>query len=100
MNQLFGGLHAAGAFDMTMPIASVGPLAAILDSNATTIDISVLALPPTVTTSGDVLTLSVGDLMITTKDASGTVVQQLALSLRTSLTSAPSQTEQAHADGR
>ena len=91
VNQLFGGLHAAGAFDMTMPIASVGPLAAILDSNATTIDISV-ALPPTVTTSGDVLTLSVGDLMITTKDASGTVVQQLALSLRTSLTSAPSQT--------
>ena len=91
VNQLFGGLHAAGAFDMALPIASVGPLAAILDANATTIDIS-LALPPTVTTTGDVLTLSVGDLMITTKDASGTIVQQLALSLRTSLASAPSQT--------
>ena len=90
LNQMFGALHGAGAFDTSLPISAIGPLAAILDSAATTIDISV-ALPPTVTTTGDVLTLSVGDLMVTTKDASGAIVQQLALSLRTSLASAPSQ---------
>ena len=90
LNQMFGGLHAAGAFEMSLPISSVGPLAAILDDDAATIDVA-LALPPTVTISGDKLTLSVGDLMITTKDASGTVVQQLALSLRTALTSGPTQ---------
>ena len=31
LNQMFGGLHAAGAFEMSLPISSVGPLAAILD---------------------------------------------------------------------
>lgn len=90
LNQVFGALHATGAFEVSLPISSVGPLAAILDDDATTIDVS-LALPPTATVANDLLTLSVGDLMVTTKDASGTIVQQLALSLRTTLTSGPTQ---------
>ncbi len=87
VNQLFGGLWAAHALDKTLPIASVGPLAAILDPAATTIDLA-LSLPPTVTTDLNGLELAVGDLMVTTHDASGAIVQQLAVSLETSLTTA------------
>jgi hypothetical protein len=45
VNQMFGGLTAATVFDKTLPISSIGPLAAILDADATTLDIS-LVLPP------------------------------------------------------
>lgn len=90
LNQVFGAMHATGAFEFSLPMSSVGPLAAILDDDATTLDIS-LALPPTATVANDLLTLSVGDLMVTTKDDTGTIVQQLALSLRTTLTSGPTQ---------
>jgi hypothetical protein len=91
VNQLFAGLWAAGALDKSLPISSVGALGAILDSNATTIDIH-LALPPTVTTGADGLQLAIGDLMVTTKDDAGTPVQALAVSIKTTLKAGPSQT--------
>ncbi len=90
VNQLFGGLWAAGAFDKTMPITSVGPIGALLDPSATTLELK-LSLPPTVTSDANGLRLAVGDLIITTKDDAGTVVQQLALSVATTLTAGPSQ---------
>ena len=87
VDQLFGGLWAAGAFEKSLPIASVGPLAAILDPAATTLDIQ-LSLPPTVTTDLSGLELAVGDLIVTTHDDTNTVIQQIAVSLQTSLTTA------------
>jgi len=90
VNQLFGGLWAAGAFDKTLPIASVGPLAAILDPAATTLDLQ-LSLPPTVTSDSAGLELAIGDLLITTHDDSGAEIQEVALSLATSVMTAPSQ---------
>ncbi|MFT3697995.1 MAG: hypothetical protein QM831_32945 [Kofleriaceae bacterium] len=91
VNQLFGGLWAAGAIDKSLPISSVGPLAAILDPQATTIDIK-LMLPPTVTTGDDGLELALGDLMVTTHDDAGNEIQSLALSVKTTLKAGPSQT--------
>jgi hypothetical protein len=91
VNQLFAGLWAAGVFDKTLPITSLGALAAILDSNATTVEVK-LMLPPTVTTGDDGLELAVGDLMVTTLDDAGTAVQTFALSIKTTLKAGPSQT--------
>lgn len=86
-NQLFAGLWAAGAFDLSLAIDSVGPLAALLDDDSRTIEVA-LALPPTLTTDAGVQ-LSIGDLIVTTRDAGGAEVQKLALSLRTALSAAP-----------
>ncbi len=90
VNQLFGGLWAAGAFDKTLPISSVGALAAILDPAATTLDLQ-LSLPPTVTSDSTGLELAIGDLLVTTHDDGGEQIQQVALSLSTSVVTAPSQ---------
>lgn len=88
VNQLFAGLWAAGALDMQLGIDAVGPLAVILDDDVATLDIK-LALPPTVSTSTGDLALAVGDLLVIGRDSSGTEVQSVALSLRTSLSAAP-----------
>jgi hypothetical protein len=94
VNQLFSGLWAAGAIDQTVQIDSkLAVLGAILDDDAKALGIS-LALPPTVTGEGNELALSVGDLMISVKDASGTEIQKLALSVKTTLSAEPTQTGQ------
>lgn len=91
INQLLAGLWAAGAVDRSLPIASVGPLAALLDDDVATLDVH-LALPPTVSPgTGDALALALGDLVVTGRDAAGGEVQTIALSLSTTLTAAPSQ---------
>ena len=90
IDQLLGGLWAAGAFDKSLPISSVGVLAALLDADATTLDLQ-LSLPPTVTSSGADLSLAVGDAIVTVKDASGATLQQLALSVKTTLAAGPTQ---------
>jgi hypothetical protein len=92
VNQLFSGLWAAGAIDQTVEIDSkLAVLGALLDDDAKSLGIS-LALPPTVTGEGADLALSVGDLMISVKDASGAEIQKLALSVRTTLSAQPTQT--------
>lgn len=70
-----------------MSIDDVGPVAAILDDDVRTLDIS-LALPPTVTTR-DALELAVGDLIVMGCDAAGVEVQKFALSLKTTLVATP-----------
>jgi hypothetical protein len=90
IDQLLGGLWASGAFDKSLPISSVGVLAALLDADATTLDLH-LSLPPTVTSSGTDLSLAVGDAIVTVKDASGATLQQLALSIKTTLAAGPTQ---------
>jgi hypothetical protein len=91
VNQLFAGLWAAGALDKSLPISSLGPLGAILDASATTLDLH-LSLPPTVTTGADGLELAIGDLLVTAKDDAGNPVQALAVSIKTTLQAGPSQT--------
>ncbi|MBA3395040.1 MAG: hypothetical protein H0T89_20505 [Deltaproteobacteria bacterium] len=88
VNQLFGGLWAAGSLDATLPIDAVGPIAALLDDSIATLDIRA-SLPPTMTTVGSGLELSLGDLIITGRDAAGSEVQAFALSLRTTLVAGP-----------
>ncbi|MGE5181718.1 MAG: hypothetical protein ACM31C_06635 [Acidobacteriota bacterium] len=91
LNQLLAGLWAAGAFDKTVPIASVGPLAGLLDSDATQLKVSI-SLPPTVQSDGTGnLQLAIGDAMIHVQDASGTDLQTIALSLQTGLAAGPTQ---------
>jgi hypothetical protein len=90
LNQLFAGLWATGALDKQLPIEDTGPLAAILDDDATTLDVH-LMLPPSVTTATDALRLSIGDLIVTTRDAAGQEVQRIAISLHSPVSAAPSQ---------
>ncbi|HEY1554028.1 MAG TPA: hypothetical protein VGF94_04295 [Kofleriaceae bacterium] len=89
VNQLFAGLWAAGAFDATIPVSSLSVLAALLDPDAANLKVS-LALPPTVSTdaSGN-LQLAVGDALIVVQDAGGNPLQQIALSLTTTVSAAP-----------
>ncbi|MBL9014922.1 MAG: hypothetical protein JNL83_12135 [Myxococcales bacterium] len=92
VNQLFAGLWAAGAIDQTVEIDSkLAVLGALLDDDARSLGIS-LALPPTVTGEGADLALSVGDLMVSVKDAGGAEIQKLALSVKTTLSAQPTQT--------
>jgi hypothetical protein len=90
-NQMFGALWAAHAFDKTLPISAVGPLAAILDDDATTLEVT-QSLPPTLTTQGTDLQLAIGDMIVVAKDASGGEVQRFALTIKTTLTAGPTQT--------
>lgn len=90
IDQLLGGLWASGAFDTSLSIESVGVLSALLDPDAATLDLH-LSLPPTVTTSGTDLSLAIGDAIVTVKDASGATLQQLALSVKTTLAAGPTQ---------
>ncbi|MBA3395043.1 MAG: hypothetical protein H0T89_20520, partial [Deltaproteobacteria bacterium] len=88
VNQLLGGLWAAGSLDASLPIDAVGPIAALLDDSIATLDIRA-SLPPTMTTVGSGLEVSLGDLIITGRDAAGAEVQAFALSLRTTLVAGP-----------
>lgn len=89
VNQLFGGLWAAGAFDISLAEDKVGVIATVIDDDVKTLDIT-MALPPTMRTAGEGLELTVGDLILTAKDAAGTPVQTFALSLTTTLVAGPS----------
>ncbi len=92
VNQLFSGLWAAGAIDQTVDIkGQLAVLGALLDDDAASLGIS-LALPPTVTGDGTDLALTIGDLMLSVKDASGGEIQKIALSVKTTLSAAPTQT--------
>ncbi|MEO8701344.1 MAG: hypothetical protein ABI867_14950 [Kofleriaceae bacterium] len=87
VDQLFAGLWAAHAFERTISVADVGPLAMLLDDQIRTIQLS-LSLPPTVRTDAT-LELGIGDLIITMRDAAGAEVQRFAVSLRSTLTVKP-----------
>ena len=91
VNQLFSGLWGAGAFEQSLSIEQVGVVASLLDADAATLGIEMM-LPPTVSTLGGALELGVGDLIVTVKDASGTEIQKLAISLSTTLAAGPTQT--------
>jgi hypothetical protein len=89
VNQLFSGLWAAGAIDQTVDIkGQLAVLGALLDDDAASLGIS-LALPPTVTGDGTDLALTIGDLMLSVKDASGGEIQKIALSVKTTLSAGP-----------
>jgi hypothetical protein len=91
VNQLLAGLWAAGAFDKTIQVSSVGVLASLLDPDAATLELS-LALPPTVQSDGTGnLQLAIGEAQISIKDASGTELQKLALTLHTAIAAGPAQ---------
>ncbi|MGE0403495.1 MAG: hypothetical protein AB7T06_42715 [Kofleriaceae bacterium] len=92
LNQLFSGLWAAGAIDQDVGLdGNLAVLAALLDDDAASLSISA-SLPPTVSGDGAALTLSIGDLMIDVKDSGGNQIQQIALSVKTSLQASPTQT--------
>jgi hypothetical protein len=91
LNQLLAGLWAGGAFDRTVSVSSLGALAALLDGDASQLEVSI-SLPPTVTTDGTGnLQLSIGDAIVSIKDASGTELQKVALSVQTGLAAGPTQ---------
>ncbi|HEY4182567.1 MAG TPA: hypothetical protein VGM90_37300 [Kofleriaceae bacterium] len=90
VNQLFSGLWAAGAIDQDVKLE--GPLAvlsALLDDDAVSLSISA-SLPPTVSGEADQLHLAIGDLMLAVKDVNGTEIQNIALSVKTTLAAMPS----------
>ena len=88
VNQLFAGLWAAGAFDLTLSGDKVGVIAALLDDDVRSLDIS-MSLPPTMKTAGTGLELTVGDLIVTAKDEAGAPVQTFALSMTTTMVAGP-----------
>lgn len=90
VNGLFAGLWAADAFDKSIAIDTIPALGALLDDDARTIDVA-MSLPPTVSTAGGDLELSLGDLILTVKDEAGANVHQIALSVRTVLDAEPNQ---------
>ena len=91
VNQLLGGLWAAGGFDQTVPMSSLGPLSGLLDPDATQLSVS-LSLPPTAETDGSgKLQLAIGDAIIKVQDASGNDLQSIALSVQTSIAAGPAQ---------
>lgn len=92
LNQLFSGLWAAGAIDQSVAIdGQLAVLGALLDDDATRLQIKA-SLPPAVAGDGAALSLAIGDLMIDVKDANDATIQQIALSLKTSLQASPTQT--------
>ena len=90
VNQLFAGLWTAGALDTHLTVDQIGPAAALLDLDAASLDVK-LALPPTASTDGNELALSVGDLLIKVNDAGGAQLQQFAMSLRAPLSAEQTQ---------
>ena len=88
VNQLFAGLWAAGAFDLTLSGDKIGVIAALLDDDVRTLEVT-MSLPPTMKTAGSGLELAVGDLIVTAKDEAGAAVQTFALSLSTTMVAGP-----------
>jgi hypothetical protein len=93
VNQLFAGMWAAGALEQTLSLDAIPALGAILDDDAASLAIN-FALPPTMSSNTGALELAIGDMMIDVKDASGTEIQKIAMSIRTSLDVKPTQTGQ------
>lgn len=92
LNQLFSGLWAAGAIDQELKLdGQLAVLSALLDDDAASLRITA-ALPPTVAGDADALHLTIGDLMLSVKDANGTEIQNIALSVKTTLEASPTQT--------
>ena len=91
VNQLLSGLWAAGGFDKSLPTSQIAVLAALLDPDATTLDVK-FSLPPMMTSTTDgKLQLAIGDMMVRVLDANGAELQKIALSLTTTLSAGPSQ---------
>lgn len=97
-NQLFAGLWATGAFDLSLSIDQLGPAAILFDDDVRTLEVK-MSLPPQVRADGTQLALEVGDLILTGRDDAGADVQQLALSVRTTLVATPTGTSIALALG-
>ncbi len=87
-NQLFSGMWASGALDLSLPITAVGPAAAFLDYTISTLDVK-FSLPPMITTAGSELAFGLGDVIITGRDDAGNAVQTLALSASSTVVAAP-----------
>ena len=91
VNEMLSGLWAAGALDQTLPTSQIAVLAALLDPSAANLAIK-FSLPPMLTTTTDgKLQLAIGDMMVTVQDASGTTLQEFALSVTTTLSAGPTQ---------
>lgn len=86
-NQLFAGLWAAGALDLQIP--SGDAISALLDDETASVDLA-MSLPPTMSTTDDILHLGFGDLIITARDAGGEILQQFAVTITTTLAAATS----------
>jgi hypothetical protein len=89
INQLFAGMWSAGMLEQAVPADGPLPLAAILDDETATLDLE-LSLPPTASTTDDILHLAVGDLIVTGRDAAGVELQRFALSFSTTIAAATS----------
>jgi hypothetical protein len=91
VNEMFSGLWAAGALDISLPTSQVAVLAALLDPSAVNLQVK-FSLPPMLTTTSDgKLQLAVGDMMVSVLDANNTTLQQIALSVTTTLSAGPTQ---------
>jgi hypothetical protein len=89
-NQLFAGLWASGALDVDIPTTGdAAALAVLLDDETANVRLS-MSLPPTMSTTDDILHLGFGDLIITATDASGEILQQFAVTITTTLAAATS----------
>jgi hypothetical protein len=89
VNELFAGLWAAGALDLTIPASDDVPVAVLLDDETASVDVK-MSLPPTMSTTDDILHLGFGDLILTGRDANGEILQQFAVSITTTLAAATS----------
>lgn len=90
VNQLFAGLWAADAFDQEIAISTIPALGAVLDDDARKVALK-LSLPPTASTDSGDLELALGDVILHVRDEAGTDIQQIALSIKTTVAAAPSQ---------
>ncbi len=90
INQLFAGMWAADAIDLSTSLDTIPTLGVLLDDDARSLALS-LSLPPTVTTDNGELVLGIGDAMIHVKDDAGADVHTIALSVKTALSAEPSQ---------
>ncbi len=91
VNQLFAGLWAADALDLSMAIDTIPALGALVDDDATQMALT-MSLPPTVSTDTGELKLALGDIIIHLRDDAGNDVQTIAMSITTTLAAEPSQT--------
>jgi len=89
VNQLFAGLWGAGALDQHIPADGPVPFAALLDDETASLDLT-LSLPPTMSTTDDILHLAIGDVIVTGRDAAGEELQRFAISITTTIAAATS----------
>jgi hypothetical protein len=94
INELFGGLWAAGALDQELHLERGDPLGLLLGDETRSIALS-MSLPPTVSMdeSGD-LRIVIGDLMLRCADDAGGEMATIALSVSTTLGAATTSDQQ------